>query len=144
MEKDEPKKTVWTIAKVEEIQRLIALSNIASLDAPIGNSYENILDATLGDLIEDTAPSPEELAIKGENKNYLLKVIELALSPREVTVIKMRFGFNDGFPMTLEEVGSHFGITRERIRQIEAKALMKIRRYMKRHELYQRDDWDVE
>ena len=72
-----------------------------------------------------------------------LEVIEKSLRPREIKIIKMRFGF-EGMPMTLEEIGKEFKVTRERIRQVEAKGLMKIRRYMKNHEMFKRSDWNVD
>ena len=80
---------------------------------------------------------------QNDNKKLLLEVIEKSLRPREIKIIKMRFGF-EGMPMTLEEIGKEFKVTRERIRQVEDKALMRIRRYMKSHEMFKRSDWNVD
>lgn len=107
--------------KVEEIRRIAQLP--VSLETPIGEEE----DSQLGDFIEDRdLPSPEESA----SSNLLHEQIEDmldALSDREREVLRYRFGLEDGRSYTLEEVGRRFGVTRERIRQIEAKALRKLR-----------------
>ena len=82
----------------------------------------------LGDFIEDQeAPSPAEAASYTLLQEQLGKVLQEHLSPRERRVLELRFGLLDGRTRTLEEVGQYFGVTRERIRQIEAKALRKLR-----------------
>ena len=94
-----------------------------SLETPIG-SEEN---SSLGDFIEDeTVLSPVDATSKQLLKEQLHEILD-SLSERERKVLEMRFGLNDGQGRTLEEVGSEFGVTRERIRQIEAKALRKLR-----------------
>ncbi|MBR6807508.1 MAG: RNA polymerase sigma factor RpoD [Clostridia bacterium] len=94
-----------------------------SLETPVGEEE----DTHLADFIEDvSSPTPSEAVSFQLLKEQLDKVLH-TLSPREEMVIKLRFGFDDGRPRTLEEVGSEFNITRERIRQIEAKALRKLR-----------------
>ncbi len=94
-----------------------------SLETPIGEED----DTHLSDFIQDdSTPTPAEAVSTQLLKEQLAKVLH-TLSPREEMVIKLRFGFDDGRPRTLEEVGSEFNITRERIRQIEAKALRKLR-----------------
>ncbi len=94
-----------------------------SLETPIGEE-EN---SCLGDFIEDKiAPSPLESFIKFSKKEHIEKVLN-TLSEREAKVIKMRFGLGDGNEHTLEEVGARFKVTRERIRQIEAKAIRKLK-----------------
>ncbi|HPF34155.1 MAG TPA: RNA polymerase sigma factor RpoD [Candidatus Krumholzibacteria bacterium] len=94
-----------------------------SLDRPIGEDE----DSSLGDFIEDTmALSPHKVAAHAMLKEQLRRVLS-TLSRREEKVIRLRFGLGDGTPRTLEEVGSIFQVTRERVRQIEAKALRKLR-----------------
>jgi len=94
-----------------------------SLETPIGEEE----DSHLGDFIEDhTAVSPSEAVINLDLKDQTTGVLK-TLTPREEKVIKMRFGLEDGSERTLEEVGQSFAVTRERIRQIEAKALRKLR-----------------
>ena len=94
-----------------------------SLQAPIGEEE----DSQLGDFIEDkTAVSPSEAVISLNLKEQTASLLK-TLSPREEAIIKMRFGLEDGSEHTLEEVGQSFAVTRERIRQIEAKALRKLR-----------------
>ena len=138
------KKSTWTVEKVEEIQKIIVMCNPLSLEAPItANGPGGIEGGTLGDFIKDPSPTPEERAIKSSNKRMLLGILEKCLGPKEMRIIKMRFGF-EGQPMTLEEIGKEFNLTRERIRQVEGKALIKIRRYMRSHEMFKRSDWDVE
>ena len=107
--------------KVNEI--LKASQDPISLEAPIGEEQ----DLNLADLIEDqNAESPQNSASKNLLKSQIAEVLE-TLSPRERQVIEYIFGINDSRPRTLEEVGQTFGVTRERIRQIEAKALRKLR-----------------
>jgi RNA polymerase primary sigma factor len=94
-----------------------------SLDRPIGEDE----DSSLGDFIEDTAAlSPQRVAAHAMLKEQMRRVLS-TLSRREEKVIRLRFGLGDGTPRTLEEVGSIFQVTRERVRQIEAKALRKLR-----------------
>ena len=94
-----------------------------SLDRPIGEDE----DSNLSDFIEDTsAPSPAHVAAHSMLKDQLQRVLS-TLSRREEKVIRLRFGLGDGTPRTLEEVGTIFKVTRERVRQIEAKALRKLR-----------------
>jgi RNA polymerase primary sigma factor len=109
------------VAKVRKVLK-IAQEPI-SLETPIGEEE----DSHLGDFIEDRqAVSPSEAVISVNLKEYTSQVLR-TLTPREERVIKMRFGLEDGSEHTLEEVGQSFQVTRERIRQIEAKALRKLR-----------------
>lgn len=95
----------------------------ASLDAPVGEDQ----DDTLGAFIVDTKEqSPEDSAVAGTLKDIMEEVMK-DLKPKERDVIRLRFGFEDGRVYTLEEVGNMYGVTRERIRQIEEKALIKLR-----------------
>ena len=110
-----------SVERVAEIQQ-IALDPV-SLETPIGEEE----DSHLGDFIEDVhIASPNESATTTMLKEQLLAVLD-SLTPREEMVLRLRYGLDDGHPRTLEEVGKEFGVTRERIRQIEAKALRKLR-----------------
>jgi RNA polymerase primary sigma factor len=94
-----------------------------SLETPVGEEE----DSHIGDFIEDDAsPAPADAASYTLLREQLCEVLH-TLTPREEQVLKLRFGLEDGRQRTLEEVGQQFNITRERIRQIEAKALRKLR-----------------
>ena len=109
------------VEKVREIMKLA--QEPVSLETPIGEEE----DSHLGDFIpDDDAPAPAEAASYTLLREQLNEVLH-TLSPREEEVLKLRFGLEDGRTRTLEEVGKEFNITRERIRQIEAKALRKLR-----------------
>ena len=107
--------------KVREIMRVA--QEPVSLETPIGEEE----DSHLGDFIpDDDAPAPSDVASHTLLKEQLSEVLS-TLTPREEKVLKLRFGLEDGRSRTLEEVGKEFNVTRERIRQIEAKALRKLR-----------------
>ncbi|NLK35823.1 MAG: RNA polymerase sigma factor RpoD, partial [Gracilibacteraceae bacterium] len=107
--------------KVREIMKIA--QEPVSLETPIGEEE----DSHLGDFIPDEdAPAPAESAAFTLLKEQLMEVLD-TLTPREEKVLKLRFGLEDGRARTLEEVGKEFNVTRERIRQIEAKALRKLR-----------------
>ena len=109
------------VDKVREIMRVA--QEPVSLETPIGEEE----DSHLGDFIPDEdAPVPAEAASHTLLKEQLGSVLK-TLTPREAKVLSLRFGLDDGRPRTLEEVGKEFNVTRERIRQIEAKALRKLR-----------------
>jgi RNA polymerase primary sigma factor len=109
------------VAKVRDMLRMAP--DTLSLDTPVGETD----DVSLSDFIEDaTAEAPADSAAR----LMLLATLEETLAElgeREQEVVRMRFGLDDGQPRTLEEVGRHFGVTRERIRQIESKTLAKLR-----------------
>ncbi len=109
------------VEKVREIMRVA--QEPVSLETPIGEEE----DSHLGDFIPDEeAPAPADAASHTLLKEQLAEVLS-TLTPREAKVLSLRFGLEDGHPRTLEEVGKEFDVTRERIRQIEAKALRKLR-----------------
>ncbi len=110
---------------VEKVKNILSISKEpVSLDKPIGHDSE---DSILGDFIEDrTIISPERLAERSLLKKQMDEVLK-TLTTREERVIRLRFGIDDGYHRTLEEVGNIFQVTRERIRQIEDKALKKLR-----------------
>ncbi|TSC96672.1 MAG: RNA polymerase primary sigma factor [Candidatus Berkelbacteria bacterium Licking1014_2] len=111
---------------VEKVEHILKISKeTMSLEMPVGEEE----DSSLGDFIEDKDTlSPQETAIlelmKGDIQSFLTE-----LTPREQKILKMRFGLEEEKNHTLEEVGREFGVTRERIRQIEAKALERLREH---------------
>jgi len=120
-EEELAKKMGTSPEKIREIYKIS--QDPVSLETPIGEED----DSHLGDFIKDERnQSPEEFATNEMLKEEISEVL-LTLTEREEKVIRLRFGLEDGKPRTLEEVGQMFGVTRERIRQIEAKALRKLR-----------------
>lgn len=108
---------------VRKVMRHISTNKLVSLDQPIGDDY----DSALGDFVEDeSAESPYELAEAEENTRHVEEILS-ELSPKERTILRMHFGFEGDEEPTLEVIGKRFGVTRERIRQIEAKALRRLR-----------------
>ena len=117
---------------VDKVDRLRKVAQqTLSLETPIGEKE----DAHLGDFIEDkTVASPSDTVINLNLKEQMASVLKM-LTLREEKIIKLRFGLEDGSEHTLEEVGESFAVTRERIRQIEAKALRKLRNPLRSHKL---------
>lgn len=112
------------VDKIRHIQKIS--QETVSLETSVGDSDD---DSVLGDFIEDTETiMPNQVASRKLLKNHVGEVLR-ELTPREQKILKIRFGLEDGVTHTLEEVGKEFGVTRERIRQIEAKALEKIRQH---------------
>jgi RNA polymerase primary sigma factor len=114
--------------RVREIFKIA--QDTASLEKPVGDDE----DSLLGDFIASDQPTPYDTASKQLLRENLEEVLK-TLSDREARVLKMRFGLDSRHPMTLEEVGREFGVTRERIRQIEAKALRKLKHPSRRKKL---------
>ena len=121
------KATGYPEEKVEQV--LIFGRDTVSLDTPVGDED----DTNLGDFVVDTLKeTPEAAAMKTSMKEAVWRALE-CLNDREKSVIVLRFGLDGGDPKTLEQVGKEFHVTRERIRQIEAKAIRKIRAHDRRH-----------
>lgn len=119
--------------KIEYVMKI--KQDVNSLDAAVRDDEE---DSVLGDFIEDEdTKSPDEAATEQLLKEQVQGILESALSERELKIIKMRFGLEDGKNHTLEEVGHEFAVTRERIRQIEAKALAKLHKHKDAKKLYE-------
>ena len=120
--------------KVEYVMKI--KQDITSLDAGVGRDGDDE-DSVLGDFIEDEdASSPEDAAANQLLKEQVQDILSV-LTEREQKILKMRFGLEDGKSHTLEEVGQEFSVTRERIRQIEAKALAKLRKHKDAKKLYE-------
>ncbi|MGB2787642.1 MAG: RNA polymerase sigma factor RpoD [Candidatus Saccharimonadaceae bacterium] len=121
----------------EKVEYVIKIKqDISSLDAGIGRDGEDE-DSVLGDFIEDEdGTTPEDSAASQLLKEQVQDILS-TLSDREQKIIKMRFGLENGKSHTLEEVGQEFAVTRERIRQIEAKALTKLRKHKDAKKLYE-------
>lgn len=120
--------------KVEYVMKI--KQDIASLDASVGKDGDDE-DSVLGDFVEDEErTSPEDSAASQLLKEQIAAIIS-DLSEREQKIIKLRFGIGGGRPHTLEEVGAEFSVTRERIRQIEAKALSKLRKHKDTKKLHE-------
>lgn len=112
--------------EVEKVNHILKINQeIIPLEAPVGEEE----DSTLADFVPDTeSMSPDEVATYELLKDHIKQVL-MYLTPREQKILRMRFGLDDGRGHTLEETGQEFGVTRERIRQIEAKALMKLKKH---------------
>lgn len=120
--------------KIEYVMRI--KQDIASLDASVGRDGDDE-DSVLGDFVEDEERvSPEDSAVTQILKEQLAEILS-TLSEREQKIIRMRFGIGGERPHTLEEVGAEFSVTRERIRQIEAKALSKLRKHKDTKKLHE-------
>ncbi len=114
------------IDKIHYIQKIS--QDVVSLESPVGDSDD---DSTLSEFIkDDKSLTPAQVASQALLREKIREIL-IDLTPREQKILQMRFGLEDGVTHTLEEVGKEFGVTRERIRQIEAKALLRIRGHLK-------------
>ena len=112
------------VSKIHQIQRIS--QETVSLETPVGENGE---DSVLAEFVEDEKVAPPSVDAARNLLRERLKDVLVDLTPREQKILAMRFGLGDGITHTLEEVGNEFGVTRERIRQIEAKSLEKIREH---------------
>ena len=135
------KETGLSIHAIQEAQKAFVQTPMISLDAPIDINHDGYPESSLNEILVSEEPSPERQTMIMERNSELLKVIRETLKARDYKVIMMRFGFETGSPMTLQEIGDIYGVTRERIRQIEAKALTKLRRRLKQDG---KDEWLVD
>ncbi len=118
-----------TVEKIKEVMQVVRSTQ--SLDMPIGEKQEN----SLKDVIEDTSIlSPDDI-VEGIKRHEMIYAWLEKLTENEKNVVILRFGLEDGDPMTLEKIGEEFGVTRERIRQIESSALKKLRYIITRESL---------
>ncbi len=115
---------------INYIRRLMTLHKSSfSIDKPLGNN----LDYHLKDILEDkSTPSPQEIVEDIKSYEYINSWLD-QLKSNEKEIIKLRFGLNDNDPQTLEQIGRVFGITRERVRQIEVRALEKLKKIIKKN-----------
>ncbi len=121
------------VEKIEYVMRI--KQDIASLDASVGRDGDDE-ESVLGDFVEDSErDSPEDATANQILKEQIAEILT-TLSEREQKIIRLRFGIGGGRPHTLEEVGNEFSVTRERIRQIEAKALSKLRKHKQTKKLH--------
>jgi len=124
----------------DKVRAILKIAQEAiSLETPVGDEG----DSNFGDFIpDDNAESPANATAFSVFQERLDEVLK-TLTEREEKVLRLRFGLGDGYPRTLEEVGSVFNVTRERVRQIEAKALRKMRHPTRSRELKSFVDWSL-
>lgn len=115
----------WTVEEIEELLALTRTLDVISLNKKI-NDDDSFSSTELGELLIDDSKGPQEIVEERETKQTLINYVN-KLEPRQCVIIKLRFGLEDGNPKTLEEVAKIYGVTRERIRQIEQKGLRKLR-----------------
>ncbi len=116
---------------VDKVEHIMKISQeTVSLESPVGEED----DSNLGDFIPSAELSPEDQAVHQLLRDHVSEFLQY-LAPREQKILRMRFGLDDGRTHTLEEVGEEFGVTRERIRQIEAKALQRLKKHEESHKL---------
>lgn len=116
----------FTVENIIKLQQLTKMLDVRSLNEIVKPDGDKEGDAELGDVIQSNQPSPQELLEKKELQEILMKAVQ-QLPPRQQQVLILRFGLYDRQPRTLDEVGEIYGVTRERIRQIEAKAIERLR-----------------
>lgn len=113
----------WTEEEVLKILAIVKSADVDSLNRLIGNEES---PSELGELVLDERPGPQEIVEQTDRIKILQKAISY-LKPREQMIIQMRYGLKDGQFRTLDECGDYFGVTRERIRQVEAKAMKRLK-----------------
>lgn len=119
----------------EQVRKLLTIdyiTDVISYDTLVKGRNDTDDDATIKDILKDETYCPENLLLEKDAHNTLCKCVKKLKVAREQAVIIMRFGLIDGHPMTLDEVGKQYGVTRERVRQVEQKALAHLRAIMKK------------
>lgn len=120
----------WTADKIRKLQQIAYETDVTSLNEILERDEAEHHDTTeIADLLPVDQISMEEMFLKQDGNDRLMAFVK-KLSPREQLIIRMRFGLDDGVPKTLTEVGKKFKVTRERTRQIEAKALIHLKKLM--------------
>ena len=117
----------WTEDEIIKLLQLKASMDILSLNQRINLADDSAVE--LQDIIVDAGPSPQDIAERNDIRRRLESYLK-KLSPREEMVIRLRYGLDGGSPMTLEAIALQYGVTRERIRQVEGKAVKKLRKYI--------------
>ena len=112
------------VAKVYHLKKIS--QETVSIDSPVGESDDEAESQLADFIVDEDTIMPQEMAGRQILREYVQEILK-DLDPREQKILKLRFGLEDGVSHTLEEVGEEFGVTRERIRQIEAKALERIK-----------------
>lgn len=126
--KEKPQGEKWTAEKVLEILAIANMTDITSLDKKISDEDgDNSHDSYIGDFIPSNEPTPQEIIENESTRKFLIQLMRDNLKPREYQVMMLRYGFEDGVRLTLEEIGDLYEVTRERIRQLEHKALKKLK-----------------
>ena len=136
--------TGLSIEAIKAAQEAYILSNPISLETPLlFNNGDESEEVTLWGIFgEDrVTPTPEESFMEKAQNEEIHRILEEYLGARDFLIIELRFGLKDGHPKTLGEIGQMFGLTRERIRQVEKRALLRLRRIFKS---YGRNKWDLE
>lgn len=125
------RKTKYTADEIRKIQVLISQLDVLSFSTPLrGHGREGDDDLELCETIVDISPSPQEIVEEKDKNEFLINAVKKCLKPREEMVILKLYGLEDGQRKTLQEVGDIYGVSRERIRQIESAALRKLRVYI--------------
>ena len=109
-----------------KLQKVMQMMTIDSLDKPVVTDKDGVVSLTLQDTVQDEGPTPDDILIQAELYENVKKAID-ALPAAQSKIMRMRFGFDGKPPMTLEEVGQEFGVSRSRIQQLETKAFHKLR-----------------
>lgn len=120
------KERKWTAEEVLRVLQIANATDVASLDAELPRANEMDETFTLGSAIKDPGPGPQEIIEAKELKRIVLDAVN-KLPARQCQIVRMRYGLDDGVPKTLEEIANHYGVTRERVRQVEVKAFQKLK-----------------